>query len=127
MTSSAAARFVPGGLDGGVERGGLRGVAFQAAAVFGQLAAAAFDEFGQLGAAGVHRLALAAQALVALLLGGDAQTEFVEGFGEGVFLRADGFGRSAAVARSAWWPSQAGRSSASRFSSSGDACLARSA
>ncbi len=59
--------------------------------MFRAFGAAAHDEFRQLRAPVVHRLTLAAQSLVTLLLGGDAHAQFVESFGERVFLRADRF------------------------------------
>ena len=68
-----------GEFDLGVERGGFGTVAFEAGAVLGQFAAAAFDEFGQFRAAGVHRLALAAGGFRGgPLLGGDLQADLVE-------------------------------------------------
>ena len=50
---------------------------------------AAVDEFGQFEPPRVHRLTLAAQSFVALLLGRHTHAEFVEGFGKGQFLRAE--------------------------------------
>ncbi len=93
--------------------------------MFGQLAAAAFDEFGQLGAAGVHRLALAAQALVAVLLSGDAQTHLVERLGEGVFLRAGGFGGLGSGRALGLMAFEEGSRFGEAFFGPGDACRAR--
>ena len=64
--------------------------ASDAGTVLLQFASPAFDERGKLGAAGIHRLALAAQSLVPLLFGRDAQPDFVEGFVKGEFRLARG-------------------------------------
>ena len=100
----------------------LGAVAFEAAAVFVQLAAAALDEFGQLGAAGVHRLTLAAEAFVAVLLGGDACRRTSLSVSVRVFScpRAVSVA-SAAVVRSDWWPSRRAVPSARRSFGPGDA------